>query len=755
MLDCSLQNANGASPQIEWLREGAALNLDNRRFMFANGSLYLEQVEHSKTNRPDEGFYQCSGKVDGLGTLVSRKARFDVAYAASRFNAPISEIVIFLFPSFFYVPADLSSFIIEASVKLVPGGEGGMLHSRIKNNRLHHSQLYCIQRGLTPEHCSPSNCTRRRRGFIWAKPSRRNPGTCGCTWATWPCCPAAWTPPPAPRELGTRLSTVGSGSLRIDSLQLEDAGLYTCRATNQDDSIDAVATLTVHVPPRFLARPKNLAAQVNMDAELECDVAGVPKPTITWMKNGDVVISSDYFQIIEGRNLRILGLVNTDAGMYQCMAENIVGSVQASAQLIVTQPAGSTHSVHSLWLTTPPSPEHQAPSVSHDLPSEPTYLVAVIIQERFVTLSWQPPNHPGTSEVTWRPIFFLLIIISSILSERTLNTSALEANVQHLKPGTQYDFRVLGYNRAGPSSSAAAMTIHTPEEVDVPGEPTDLEATVLSQNSIKLDWSPPADSHGGIINYKLFYYEVGADGEHEVDVVETEYVLEKLEEYHQYSFRVVACNRNGAGTSTPEAMVRTFSDKPSEPPQNVTIETSSSTSLVLRWEPPPEEDQNGRITGYKIRYKKRGEQGSSVTTDGNRRMYALTELSRGVEYQLRIQALTVNGTGPATDWLSGETYMHDLDETSVPGQPSSLQVRPMTNSIVVSWTPPVEQDILIRGYILGYGIGVPDIYKQVLDPKQRYHTIKNLKPSSQYVISLRAFNNIGEGRQIYETTFTR
>lgn len=48
------------------------------------------------------------------------------------------------------------------------------------------------------------------------------------------------------RELGTRLSTVGSGSLRIDSLQLEDAGLYTCRATNQDDSIDAVATLTVH-----------------------------------------------------------------------------------------------------------------------------------------------------------------------------------------------------------------------------------------------------------------------------------------------------------------------------------------------------------------------------------------------------------------------------------------------------------------------------------------------------------------------------
>lgn len=47
-------------------------------------------------------------------------------------------------------------------------------------------------------------------------------------------------------ELGNRFSLVGSGSLRIDSVQEEDAGSYTCRATNMEDSIDAVAMLTVH-----------------------------------------------------------------------------------------------------------------------------------------------------------------------------------------------------------------------------------------------------------------------------------------------------------------------------------------------------------------------------------------------------------------------------------------------------------------------------------------------------------------------------
>ena len=39
---------------------------------------------------------------------------------------------------------------------------------------------------------------------------------------------------------------VGQGSLRIDNIIETDAGLYTCRATNSEDSVDADASLTVH-----------------------------------------------------------------------------------------------------------------------------------------------------------------------------------------------------------------------------------------------------------------------------------------------------------------------------------------------------------------------------------------------------------------------------------------------------------------------------------------------------------------------------
>ena len=48
-------------------------------------------------------------------------------------------------------------------------------------------------------------------------------------------------------------------------------------------------------------------------------------------------------------------------------------------------------------------------------------------------------------------------------------------------------------------------------------------------------------------------------------------------------------------------------------------------SIVVSWEPPPENVRNGQITGYKIRYKQR-EDGTadSVTTDGSRRSIELT-----------------------------------------------------------------------------------------------------------------------------------
>ncbi|KAF3847090.1 hypothetical protein F7725_020118 [Dissostichus mawsoni] len=65
------------------------------------------------------------------------------------------------------------------------------------------------------------------------------------------------------------------------------------------------------VPPQFLNYPTNTYAYESTDIELEC---------------------------ADGSNLQILGLVKSDEGFYQCVAENSAGSAQAMAQLLLREP---------------------------------------------------------------------------------------------------------------------------------------------------------------------------------------------------------------------------------------------------------------------------------------------------------------------------------------------------------------------------------------------------------------------------------
>lgn len=58
---------------------------------------------------------------------------------------------------------------------------------------------------------------------------------------------------------------------------------------------------------------------------------------------------------------------------------------------------------------------------------------------------------------------------------------------------------------------------------------------------------------------------------------ELQFELVDLNKFTEYSVWVVAFNQNGPGSSTEEVVCRTLSDVPSEPPQNVTLEASSST----------------------------------------------------------------------------------------------------------------------------------------------------------------------------------
>ncbi|XP_022241027.1 neogenin-like isoform X2 [Limulus polyphemus] len=769
-------------PKIDWKKEGAVLQFieDSRRSLLPNGSLYFSNVHHSRTERPDEGVYQCMATIDNLGTIVSRSAKIQVA-SLLRFEEEPQDVTVYPGQTAYFpctiqgiplpeitwfkdeqpLALDLTRMIVLPSgaleIDIVQTSDAGIYKCNASN--VDKFRVSSGGRLTVSLNYGEANKIASPRFIATPKDIIATEGdniTLDCAANGNPRPRITWLKNGVTIDLAlldSRFRTVGVGNLHIENIEEEDKGTYMCRAENHADSEDASANVEVQVPPRFIKRPQNKYAYEKEDVEFDCKIYGKPEPTVQWIKNGDVIIQSEYFQIVNGYNLRILGLVRSDMGLYQCIGTNPAGNVQASAQLIILNPESPRPTTHGSVTVFHSNNSGDLPK-NKDRPSAPRQLSAVIISTRFITLSWKEPVKTNGA------IFAYSVYYKdgSSKRERVINTTRPrleEVSIQGLQPSTNYIVRVVTYNQHGPGESSEEITVQTHPEVHVPSPALNLQASPDSPTSIFIQWNPPDKHSGPVQNYKLYYMEVGTSEEHVVTTSDTNYLLQSLKKFTEYSFWVVAINQNGPGVSTEEVTSRTYSDIPDDTPQNVTVEAASSTSIIVRWQPPPKEAQNGIITGYKIRYKLKGSRrGDTVTTDGNRRLYALTGLKRGARYNIKIAALSVNGSGPSTDWLTTETFENDLNELVVPDHPKSLRARPQANSIFVSWTPPQNQNIMIRGYTIGWGIGFPDVYTKVLDGKQRYYTIENLHPSSEYVISLKAFNQVGDGRPVYETVRT-
>ncbi|KAL3202069.1 hypothetical protein MRX96_042706 [Rhipicephalus microplus] len=756
LLNCSA--AGDPKPTISWKREGALLHLinDPRRSILSNGSLHFRSVHHTRAERPDEGVYQCMATIPNVGTMLSRSAKLQVA-ALPRFDEQPPDVIwlkdqqpLQLDPARMLVLPS-GALELDAVQTTDEGAYQCSAHNADRNRVSSAGNLFVSLSYDDANKISAPTFVAAPKSTVAVKGSNV---TLDCAANGNPRPNLTWLKDGVTIDmslLDSRFRKVGVGSLQIESIQEADEGTYMCRAENHEDSVDASATVEVQVPPRFTKKPKNKVAYEKEDVEFECEVYGKPDPLVHWYHNGEAIIQSEYFQIVNGNSLRILGLVDADKGIYQCVGSNPAGNIQTAVQLIVLDPESPHPATHATF-TTPLAGNLRPSAKKQRRPVGATRRDSTPRVDTLATLSWSVPErvegHILAYSVYYRE--------EGSTRERVLNTtrqSLEEIIIQGLRPSTKYYFRVVGYNEHGPGESSPELEVETNPEVSIPGPPRSLKAIPVSATAIRVYWEAPESRKEVVQHYQLSYQETGTteDEEKRVTTTDTWYHLRNLKKYTEYNIWITAVNQNGSGISSEETLARTFSDAPSDIPQNVTLEAASSTSIIIRWEPPPKDSQNGIITGYKIRYKLKGSRrGDTITTDGNRRLYALS----GAQYSVKIAALSVNGTGPATDWMTVETYQNDLDESRVPDQPSGLRAKPTSTSIFVSWAPPRNQDIMIRGYTIGWGIGLPDVYTKVLNGKQRYYTIENLQPSNEYVISVRAFNQIGDGQPIYETVKT-
>ncbi|XP_040215726.1 hemicentin-1 isoform X1 [Rana temporaria] len=125
------------------------------------------------------------------------------------------------------------------------------------------------------------------------------------------------------------------GSMRILDVRVTDAGTYTCVATNIAGNVTQIVTLNVYAPPKIQRGPQMIRIQVKQSFEIACISQGIPPPRTAWFKDGRMLTLDEKLQHF---TIRVASAELSDAGVYTCIASNMVGQDSANVTIEVQAP---------------------------------------------------------------------------------------------------------------------------------------------------------------------------------------------------------------------------------------------------------------------------------------------------------------------------------------------------------------------------------------------------------------------------------
>ncbi|KAM9664701.1 LOW QUALITY PROTEIN: titin-like [Trichechus inunguis] len=134
----------------------------------------------------------------------------------------------------------------------------------------------------------------------------------------------------------------GTASLEISRVDMNDAGNFTCRATNSVGSKDSSGALIVQEPPSFVTKPESKDVLPGSAVCLKSTFQGSTPLTIRWFKGDKELVSGGTCYITKyglESSLELYPVKTSDSGTYTCKISNVAGSMECSANLFVKGPA--------------------------------------------------------------------------------------------------------------------------------------------------------------------------------------------------------------------------------------------------------------------------------------------------------------------------------------------------------------------------------------------------------------------------------
>ncbi|XP_059491072.1 basement membrane-specific heparan sulfate proteoglycan core protein isoform X8 [Neocloeon triangulifer] len=138
-------------------------------------------------------------------------------------------------------------------------------------------------------------------------------------------------------DFGRNVQVTGN-ILRITSALFTDRGVYACKASNSGGDAQTYSIIEVEVREAPLVEIYPKTDQTVLEggsALIQCRIAGgIPTPTLTWKRADGKPLSSKIKELQSGV-LSFNEVSKNEAGQYQCILENSVGTVSAMVSVIV------------------------------------------------------------------------------------------------------------------------------------------------------------------------------------------------------------------------------------------------------------------------------------------------------------------------------------------------------------------------------------------------------------------------------------
>ncbi|XP_068168459.1 protogenin A [Antennarius striatus] len=759
ILDCQ---GRGESPiDISWLKNGAKVSEDERVYLLSNGSLFISEVETRRGDKSDEGFYQCLAQ-NKYGAILSQKARLTIASISSFALQPTSVVVTKGSVARFSCrisahPPPIITWefnrvtlpLVTERITVLPSGVlqiTGVQQADAGNYRCIATNIASRRRSteatltVTP---TPSPQLPQRPRII-AGPqnisvSLHQNAILECMATGNPRPIISWSRADSRSIDVYSTKVLGNGNLIITDIKPQHRGVYLCRATTPGTRNYTVASanVTVLAPPSLVEWPESLTRPRAGTARFVCQAEGMPTPQITWLKNGAKVHSNGRIKMYNSK-LVINQIIPEDDAIYQCQADNELGSVISMARLIVV--------------------------MSEDRPSAPRNIRADTVSSSAILLAWERPMYNSDKVIAYSVHYMKAEGLNNEEYQVVIGNDTTRYIIDDLEPARNYTFYVVAYMPMGASRMSDHVFQHTLE--DVPLRAPELSLTSHSPVDIQVSWQPLPDklSRGRISAYRLCYRTSAENSVSQIELPgdKTQHLLKNLQPDTIYLLRIVAATSIGWGEQSVWTSHRTPKASSARVPlaPELHLEPLNCTTILVRWQLEPR--NSARVLGYRLYYHEESQsERNPVQLRASDHSRTISGLDPRKKYHVKLLAYNFVGDGYQADQTISTPGCVSVRDRLVPPPPPPHNVNAETNSsaaIVLRWSRPA----FTSSHAVNYTVRCNPIGLQnaslvlYLQTSEQELLVRGLEPNTKYEFAIRLhIDQLSSpwSPVVYQTTF--